>query len=117
MSKLWLGGVGFPAIQKLRAGAIAWDLGKFGKVGWVEIKQRCVIITMEKTHDAYQIFRKSKQREGWMKICGVWFVVDKFKENAKFGSARSRDQGRDRSSDNNCWEAENLIKKTQKERC
>lgn len=120
-------------IQKLRAGDIAKDLRKFGEVGSVEIKQRCVIVTMEKDRDAYEVMRESKQRSGRIKICGESFVVDEFRENAQFGSVRSgggRDRGRDdrgrdrsrrrdsrdRSSGNICSDAEHLIKKIQKDR-
>jgi len=120
-------------IQKLRAGDIARDLRKFGEVGSVEIKQRCVIVSMETERDAYEVMRESKQRSGRIKICGESFVVDEFRENAQFGSGRSRDEGRDRdrdrgrdrsrrrdsrdrSSGNICSEAEHLIKKIQKDR-
>lgn len=120
--KLWFGGVGGPIIQKLRAGDIAKDLRKFGDVGSVEIKQRCVIVTMEKGRDADEVMRESKQRSGRIRICGESFVVDEYRDTTKFGGRDYGDKkgrradSRERSDGKITSEADYLIKKIQKDR-
>jgi len=85
--KLWLGGVADDTIQRLRAGDLARDLRKYGEVGMVEIKQRCIIVTMEEYRDADDVLREAKERSGRVRLCNEAFIVDEFRDSSRVAAA------------------------------
>lgn len=80
-NKLWLGGVGTTIIQQLKAGDIARELRRFGEVSMVEIKERCVVVTMESYADARDVLRESRQRSGRLRVAGEAFIIDEFRDS------------------------------------